>query len=376
MNEQERFQEAFSSLRASENTLQEVMNRIHSGKGTKGISKRFAVLVAILVILFSMALAVHATGLLADLAAILTPADAPGQVIDDVFGDNISTEKPKMEDAYGNPLEAPDMERPSIDLTEAEKMIGAYISDIDGVLTIGENTFTLKNFLIDEMGSGAITWILENPNGIEYADAGYGIVYFNSRTIDNPRMYHYGADGSKKKSTDIYTALISKNEEGTILELVSYFGTFDKYEVGDSFVFFVSRDQKQETQQIQITPVEHIPTKTMTTADGMRLMIANQSITFNVDSNDEFLTDRIIINFKDGTQYCVEDEEAKIYNLAETFWRQSEEFRYDELVYLFNRLIDTNEVYCVEVTAGFSRLELVGEYYEPVRHPEIFVFYP
>lgn len=376
MNEHEFFQKSFSKLHASDNTLQEVMGRVHSGKGTKGISKRFAVLVAVLVMVFSMALVAHATGLLADLVAILTPAENPSQVIEDAFGDNISTEKPKMEDAYGNPIEAPSMDRPAIDLTETEKLIGAYISDVDGVLTIGENTFTLEQFLVDETGSGAITWTVENPNGIDYGDAGYGMVYFNPSPFDEPMMYHYGADGSKKKSTDMSTALISKNEEGTKLKLVSYFGTFDKYEIGDSFVWMVSQNARQDTQKIQITPAEHIPTKTMTTADGMRLMIANQSITLDIDSNIDFLTDKIVINFKDGTQYCVEDDEAKIYNLSEAFWRQSDEYRYDELVYLFNRLIDTNEVSSVEVTAGFSRLELVGEYYEPVRHPETFVFYP
>lgn len=376
MNEHEFFQKSFSTLHASDNTLQEVMSRAHSGKGVKGISKRFAAFVAVLVMLFSMALVVHATGLLADLVAILTPAENPGQVIDDAFGDNISTEKPKMEDAYGNPIDAPSMERPAVDLTETEKLIGAYISDVDGVLTIGENTFTLKNFLIDETGTGAVTWTVENPNGIDYGDAGYGMVYFNSRTIDNPNMYHYAADGSKKDVLDVSTALISKNDVGTKLELVSYFGTVAKYQVGDTLVWMVSTNRKQETQKIQITPVEHIPSKTMTTSDGMRLTIANQGLTIDVDSDTEFLTDKIVINFKDGTQYCVEDDEKKIYNTSRSFWRNTEDYRYDDVVYLFNRLIDTDEVSSVEVTAGFLELEIVGDYYEPVRHPKTYIFYP
>lgn len=376
MNEHEFFQKSFSTLHASDNTLQEVMSRAHSGKGVKGISKRFAAFVAVLVMLFSMALVVHATGLLADLVAILTPAENPGQVIDDAFGDNISTEKPKMEDAYGNPIDAPSMERPAVDLTETEKLIGAYISDVDGVLTIGENTFTLKNFLIDETGTGAVTWTVENPNGIDYGDAGYGMVYFNSRTIDNPNMYHYAADGSKKDVLDVSTALISKNDAGTKLELVSYFGTVAKYQVGDTLVWMVSTNRKQETQKIQITPVEHIPSKTMTTSDGMRLTIANQGLTIDVDSDTDFLTDKIVINFKDGTQYCVEDDEKKIYNTSRSFWRNTEDYRYDDVVYLFNRLIDTDEVSSVEVTAGFLELEIVGDYYEPVCHPKTYIFYP
>lgn len=376
MNEQEFFQKTFSNLQASDTTLQEVLNRTYSGKGVRGLSKRFVALAALLVMVFGMTLVAHATGLLADLAAILKPAKNPGIVIEQAFGDTISTEKPKMEDAYGNPLEAPNMERPAVDLTETEKLIGAYISDVDGVLTIGENTFTLRSFMIDETGCGAITWTLENPNGIEYGDAGYGMVYFNSRTIDNPNMYHYAADGTKKDVLDMYTALISRNDAGTKLELVSYFGTVAKYEIGDNLVWMVSRNRKQEVRKIQITPAKHIPAITLTEGSGMELSIANQALTIDVDSNTEFLTDRIVINFKDGTQYCLEDDENLIYNTSGSYWRNTADYRYDDVVFLFNRLIDPNAVASVEVTAGFLGFEVIGNYYEPVCHPETFVFYP
>ena len=377
MNEHEFIQKSFSTLHASDNTLQEVLKRAHTGKGATGVSKRFAALVAVMVLLFSMSTVACATGWLADLVAILTPAKDPGQVMHNAFGDNISTEKPKMEDAYGNPIEAPSMERPAVNPTEIEKQIGAYISDVDGVLTIGDSTFTLEQFLVDETGSGAITWTVENPNGINYGDVGYGMVYFAPKApFDEPAMYHYGADGTKKKSTDMATALISKSEDGTQLKLVSYFGTVDHYEIGDSFAWRVSQNRREETQIIKITPDEHIPAKTLTTADGWKLWIANHSIAFDINSDSEFLTDKIVINFKDGSQYCIADDDAKIYNLSEAFWRQSDEYYYDDLVYLFNRLIDTNEVSSVEVTGGWTRFEIVGDYYEPVRTPEMIVFYP
>lgn len=376
MNEHELFQKTFSNLHASDTTLQEVMSRVHSGKSAKGVSKRFAVLVAVVVVFFSMAIAVHAGGVLVDLVATLKPAEDPAQVIDDAFGDKISTEKPKMEDAYGNEIEAPVMERPEIDLTETEALIGAYISDVDGVLTSGENKFTLKNFMIDETGSGALTWTVENPGGIRYGDAGYGMVYFNSWTIDNPRMYHYDADGNKKDVVDLSTALISKNDAGTKLELVSYFGTVAKYDVGDSFVWTVSRNRKQDTKKMQLTPVEHIPATTFKTADGMRLTIANHGLTIDVNSDTDFITDKMVIYFKDGTQYCVEDEEKNIYNMSGSFWRNTRDYRYDDMVVLFNRLIDTKAVSRVEVTGGFVGYALVGEYYEPVRDSKTIIFYP
>lgn len=376
MNEREIFEKTFSNLHASNRTLQEVLNRVHTGKGAKGISKRFAVLVAAVIAVFSMAVVAYAADLPGRLIAILTPAENPGQMIDQAFGDSISTEKPEREDAYGNPLEAPSMERPAVDLTETEKLIGAYISDVDGVLTVGSNTFTLKNFMIDERGSGAITWTLENPNGITYGDAGYGIVYFNSWTIDNPMLHHFAADGSKKKATDMYTALISKNESGTRLELVSYFGTFDFYEIGDIFVWSVSTGRKQDIENIQLTPVEHIPTKTMSTKDGMKLAIAHQSLTIDVYQDQSFVTDRVVIHYKDGTQYCVEDDAAKIYNIAAAFWRDNEAYRYGELVYLFNRIIDPEQVAYVEVESHWLEHKYSGEEVEYIKHTQTYVFYP
>ena len=376
MNEHELFQKTFSNLHASDNTLQEVMNRIYSGRGARGVSKRFAVLVAILTMLFSMALVAHATGLLADLVAILTPTENPGQVIDDAYGDSISTQKPDMFDCYGNPIEMPDMERPDIDITQAEKFMGDYISNVDSVVSIGNNTFTVKNFLIDATGTGAITWTVENPNGITYGEAGYGIVYFTSiAPFDDPKIYHYGKNGEEKKHVADYTALISKNEDCTKLELVTYFGTFVKYEIGDSFVWEARINYGQETQKLQITPTKHAPTKTMFEEGGMQLSIANHELTINFDSNNDFVADKIVINYKDGTQYCLVDG-VEVYNICKSFWRSSETYTFDDSVYLFNRVIDTDQVASVEVDGILHEVKSSGTDNEYTPHSMHYVFYP
>jgi len=124
MNEHELFQRSFSALHASGNTLQEVMRRVHNKKSMNGTPKRIAVLVAVLIVLLSLATATYATGLWTELVAILTPAENPAQVIDDAFGDNISTEKPNMEDAYGNPI-------PGFWVNEDGNVVDAYWNVID-----------------------------------------------------------------------------------------------------------------------------------------------------------------------------------------------------------------------------------------------------
>ena len=380
MNEHDTIQKAFSDLHASDQTFRNVMRRVHCGKGAKVIPKRFVVMAAVLAALFSMALVVHGSKfvLQADLSAFLTPAKDPGQVIDDAFGDNISTQKPEMFDAYGNPIELPDMERPALDLTEAEKLFGSYISDVDAVVSVGESTFTLNNFLIDETGVGAVTWTVENPNGITYLDSGYGFVCFDwsKDPFCEPWIEHVGADGQKKISTHHSTALVSKNEDNTVLDLVTYFGTFDHYEIGDHFVWNVSRTADTGRQTVQITPVSHIPAMQMNTTDGMKLTVGSQGLVMDVNTNDIFDTEKIVLHFKDGTQYCLEDWDQMILNSTGGLWRPSEAYDADELVILYNRLIDVDEVSSVEVTAAWVLRESEDENQEPISYQKTYVFYP
>lgn len=378
MNEHDVFKKAFSQLHASDDTLQKVLNRTHKPK--RITPRRVVVLVAAVVAVFSLALVVQGSVfvLLGNHVATLTPAENPGQVINDAYGNVINTQKAELFDSQGKPIEIPDMERPVANLEEAEQWIGDYISDVDAVTSVDESIFTLKNFLIDETGAGMLTWTVENPNGISYLYGGYGFITFNwgEDPFTHPQIEHYGADGSQKKMTCEFTALIRKNEDDTKLELVTYFGTFDRYEIGDHFVWTVGRTPDVERKAIQITPVNHIPVKTMTTADGIKLTVSNHGIAFDVNSNDSFSDVKIVICFKDGSEYCLYDVDKQICNISGGLCRSYEDYVYDDLVYLFNRLINTDEIASVEMTANIYEDIRVGDEYETVTHHYTYVFYP
>ena len=379
MNEHDVFQKAFSNLQASDDTLRRVMDRAHGGKCSKITPKRVAVLVAVVVVLFSMALVVHGSIFLglADRVAVLTPAKDPDQVIDDAFGNHIDPQNPEMYDYYGNPIETPNTERVDADLTKTRQWIGDYISDVDAVASLGESKFTLKSFLIDETGAGVLIWSVENPNGLHYIANGYGPMCFeDTNPFCEVLIKHFGVDGQQKTSVCSFNALISEKEDGSALEIVTYFGTFDRYEIGDHFVWSVEARSYTESAAIQITPVNHIPVKTMTAADGTQLTIANHNLAVDVNCNDDFQTIKTVIHFKDGTQYCLEDVGKDIYNISGGFWRSYEAYASDDLVLLFNRLIDTNAVASVEMTAEVYRTELVGEEPKTVVERKAYVFYP
>lgn len=378
MNEHDIMNKAFSDLHASDDTLQKVLNRTHSGKSVRMKPKRIAVLVAAVVVLFSMALAVHGSVLvlLGDRLAVLTPAKDPEKVLDDAFGDTLDTQKAEMYDSQGNLIELPDMERPKLDLEEVKKLYGDYISDVDAVFSLGESTFTLKHFMIDETGVGALTWTVENPNGLKYIYGGYGYMCFDDcNPFCEPSIRHFGPDGEEKFFASTYPALISRNEDDTKLELVTYFGTFDNYEIGDHFVWKIESRTCSERKTVQITPVSHIPAKKMVAADGMKLTVGSQGVVIDVNSDELFETDKIVLHFNDGTQYCVEDWDKMILNSSGGLWR-GDAYRCDDLVVLYNRLVDINKISSVEVTAKIPHDKLVGEDYEIDWEYKNYVFYP
>ena len=329
MNEHEVMKKAFSELHASDDTLQKVMQKTHAPKRTA--PRRIAILVAAVVAICSLALVVQGTVfvLLGNHLAVLNPAENPGTFIEDVY-DVTLTPVPEVLDNQGNPIPMPDMEQPNINISEAEKWIGQYMNDVSGVASVGDNTFTMKNFMVDENGTGVFIWTVENPNGVSYLGEGcYRITFAPIAPFGNPLLYHYDANGQQKLDAITYDRLVSQSEDGTKLEVTTFFSTVEEYEVGDHFVWEVNCNHFDTKDTIQITPNTHIPIKTLTAPEGMRLKITNHSIALEMNSHTCTTDPNIIVYFKDGSQYCVRDRDIMIDNSIGGLWRQSEEYFFE-----------------------------------------------
>ena len=375
MNEHEVMKKAFSELHASDDTLQKVLQKTHAPK--RIAPRRIAILVAAVVAICSLALVVQGTVfvLLGNHLAILNPAENPGTFIEDVY-DVTLTPAPEMLDNHGNPIPMPDMEQPNANVTEAKKWIGQYINDISGIASVGDNTFTMKNFMVDENGTGVFTWTVENPNGVSYLGEGcYRITFAPIAPFGNPLLYHYDANGQKKLDAITYDRLVSQSEDGTKLEVTTFFSTVEEYEVGDHFVWEVNCNNYVK-DTIQITPNTHIPLKTLTAPEGMRLKITNHSIALEMNSHTCTTDPNIIVYFKDGSQYCVRDRDIMIDNSIGGSWRQSEEYFFDEIVDFFHQLIDINEISHVEVEFTSFEDVSVDEKTEVISHTHNYNFYP
>ena len=331
-------------------------------------SKRYVViLAATLALLVSMTLVAYGTGLLSDIIAILTPSENSGPVLDDIYGNKISTDKPYIEDYQGNPIARPDMERIALDAQAAEEMVGAYVSTVDGRFTAGNNTFSLCTFMIDEMGMGAFTWTVENPNGIYYKNIGYGMVDFGPASpFSDPVLTHYTGDTGN--FCDTFTFLIKDENNGTKLHLVTYFGTTAGFTAGDILTWCV------KDVSVQILPVNFMPAQKLADENGMAVYVSYQGLILDAQSETEIVPHKMVILFADGRQYTLMD--AGIYNQSGAVWRKNGNTSYDELLILFNRLIDPGEITSIVLEYTWRETVEQNGSHESILHTENATFYP
>lgn len=367
MNEQQIFRQAFSHLHASANTLQEVYNMAIKQTKTKHATRRLVILAAAMTLLVSMTLVAYGTGLFSDILAVLTPADNAGPVLESIYGDEISTNKPYMEDFQGNPIARPDMERITLDAQAAEEMIGAYVSTVQGTFTVNSNTFSLCTFMIDEMGMGAFTWTVENHNGIYYKNIGYGMVDFTPASpFSDPVLTHYA--GETGSICDTFTFLIKDENNGTKLHLVTFFGTTTTFTPGDALTWQI------KDASVQIIPVNFMPAKRLNDGNNMSIYASHQGMVLYAQSKTEIVASKILIHFTDGTQYTLMDKENS--NQSGSLWRNNDDNAYNELLILFNRLIDPDDIAYIEVEYTWRESVEQNGSWESILHTETCTFYP
>ena len=131
MNEREMIQKSFSCLHASDETLREVYEMAEKKKS--GV-RRYGVLAVAVCLVLALG-----TGVLARTGGTFRPEEPADRA---AFYRN----------AYGD--------------EGCGEIIGDYVRDIDSGFTHGDYKLTVRNFVIDENGTGCLSWELENPNGI------------------------------------------------------------------------------------------------------------------------------------------------------------------------------------------------------------------
>lgn len=365
MTEHELFQKTFSTLHASPDTLMEVQRTMENNKKTHRTLRKGAVIAIAAALTLTVA---AAAGVVTLIRANVSPADKVDDTTYHAFTDDINSPTPTVEDGKGNYITAADMERIPGDPAVTERLVGQYLSKLDASMTVAGNTYTMGTFLVDETGCGILTFSIENPEGFEYGDMGYGETWvdsvradlsFGSKAPEDPN----GQDGGYLFA-DMKLYADESTSTSTCLQMVAYFITGKGYETGTNF-YFTIRDAAYQPYSIAIQPRTYLPVKTLTAENGQRLTLSPLGATV-VDtqySDSEMLIDELIVHYQDGADFAVDSAARNLRNWVVDFitgGESTDAALRNELgitdppegayySYLFNRLVDVDTVASVSL---------------------------
>ena len=348
MIDRSQFQKAFAPLHASSDTVQQVCRQIHSQKKhrhtlVKGV-------IAALAAVLSLTVACAAGAMLT--CAKVTPSAGVTTAVLRAFDDGgIPTEKAILYDNAGNIIQAPDMEREPTSAETVERLVGAYLSAVDGSMEIDGYTISLDTFLIDESGIGVLTYTVSHPNGVAYMEHGYGEI-----TPPCAPIIRVGSgDPETAGITDSRCYVDKSGSTDTCLRVVVYFGTFYRYEKGQE-VYFSVRDSQQALYTVAIRPRRYVPVTTFTADSGETVTLSSLGISIaNSDPDHEMNTHEVALSFRSGKVFTVESQRENVmnwvvgYHLSGSFTESRKNHKDYMTSLIFNRLVDVDTVEYVTV---------------------------
>ena len=351
------FEQAFSTLHASPDTLMEVQRKMQQKKQKGRHLIKGAVIALAAALILSVAFAAAKI-----MGGTLHRADGVNDNIIAAFGNKgISTQKAVVFDSTGKEIYLPDMVREQTDRETVSRLVGENLCDVEGILTAGNYTLTLQSFLMDEQGMGVLTCQMENPNGIAYQDGGYG-------QVGLPVGLVLWQEAERKNHMDTEVYLNAAESTDTCLQLVVYFGSFQPYQSGEPvYVSFNEIGAGSEWQMMELQPQVYLPTASLS-ADGHTVTVSALGMTVEnpVSVADELIVRELVLHFMGGTDYAVVSETLRQSNEMVNYW-QGNGSGFPAVCYVFNRLVDVDALSSVtlegsRLTADNAEMQVALEY--------------
>lgn len=362
MTERELFEKTFSALHASPDTLSEVKRTMQNEKKTRRILGRGAVIAIAAALTLTVAVGAGVVLIRAD----VSPAEKVDDTTHHAFTDDIDASSPGfVEDGKGGYVPVADMERIPGDPATTERLVGNYLSKLDAEMTVEGNTYKMGTFLVDDTGTGILTFSVENPNGFEYGDMGYGETWIESVRAN----VYYGRseptrgdrEGAISADTKLYVDESASTD--TCLQVIAYFisGKGFSYAKDSTFYFSVS-DGAYQYHSIAIQTKTRVPVKTFTADNGEIVLLSPLGMTAvdSIGHEIEWLIWENILQFKDGSEFAAESRERNLRNWVVGFITGDPMGGYSDAMeielgvtdigpeeyysYQFNRLVDVDEV--------------------------------
>ena len=143
----------------------------------------------------------------------------------------------------------------------------------------------------------------------------------------------------------------------TCLQVVLYFAAGKTFQKGDDFYFTVY-DSASQPYSIAIQPQTYVPVKTMTAKNGEIVTLSALGMTIvNPNPSREIHTDEVLVNAKDGSSFAVESSSQNLMNWVIGSITGDGQAAFENYTYVFNRLVDVNEVGSVTLTGYYYNLD-------------------
>ena len=334
------FEETFSNLKASEDTLTEVLKMTTKKKRPYKILRIIPIAAAFIFLFSVTALAV----------AGFTLYENPAAMLRAFFGENgtVKSDGIVEYDEFGKlDVNLPGWERVPVDETLADELIAPYISGETASASWEGYTLTVEANLYDPItGAGLLYYTVENPDGI----SGYEVFYNGEFdwVTEAGNIYTYIKMAEKSyideaKSTETKLYICSYYVEYEDTEMQIYVGVQEQdsvpiYEGGPTGL--IRKDHENVT--IKHANGGEIPSLSL--ADGKVVVSPIGIRTYDEELGFDIVSDihYIALRYEDGSEYVLIDDDSFVENRMYALGTGLTE-RYFT-VRLFNRIVDINSL--------------------------------
>lgn len=286
---------------------------------------------------------------------VLNSAQTPTQVFVDAVGDGISTKK-----ANTDSFTPPTMERVKTNAEAVMRLAGDSLYKVDGEFAVNGHTLTFHDFILDENGTGILTYSVSNPNGVYFVNNGYGNI-----TFDYLRRPCVGIKDDIYQEAFSHNFLVSGSRGDQTIEMATYFTLKNPLAPGDVLEFLIRYTETDENNNIlekkasiSLAPVSLAPSKAFTDAEGNTVFVSPLSVLIDWHYKNELFIQEFVIHYADGTEYIEKSSSKSLYNTNLEAIR-SDEMPWAYYLDAFNRLVDVNAISSITIT--YHTRDLNGE---------------
>ena len=242
---------------------------------------------------------------------------------------------------------APSRTWADVDEQTAECLLDGYVFDAGLTAESHGYTLTVGQCVMDENGNGIAAITIENPEGVDIADAGYGEVYLSN---DAP-VFELVESPDGESPWDV--RIVRDVEASTDTKLVgaAYFGPF-RGTIGEGLVWSLASREGGGQSSVQATnaageptylPAATLPAKEFKGEDGSTVELSPIGMVQHPARVDQHVRE-VVIRFTDGTEYTVDrwgvDDPVANSVLSYGYGWENE----DDGARMFNRLVDVDAV--------------------------------